>query len=213
MRRPHYVRDLRGRCRRYVLKEAADTDVVDAVRAVAAGERYVHPASARLAAESERRRLGPPPSASERSACCPQPRTRRLRVAASPSARRPTVRTSCRARACERAERRALARPVDADDYPPTTSTSHDAAYDVARRARLPFLRPRRPTTMTSASRSSDPDVSSQGLPRASGAVIALGGRAGSASGSGSSPAPSVRTHHGDGRAVAHELRCRVERL
>ena len=42
----------------YVLKEAADTDVVDAVRAVARGERYVHPAlGARLvAAEAEERK-------------------------------------------------------------------------------------------------------------------------------------------------------------
>jgi two-component system, NarL family, response regulator NreC len=43
----------------YVLKEAADTEVVDAVRAVAAGERYVHPAlGARLveAEAAERRR-------------------------------------------------------------------------------------------------------------------------------------------------------------
>ena len=43
----------------YVLKEAADTEVVAAVRAVAAGERYVHPAlGARLieAAAAERKR-------------------------------------------------------------------------------------------------------------------------------------------------------------
>src|SRR5262245_52884694 len=42
----------------YVLKEAADTEVVAAVRAVAAGERYLHPAlGARLiAAEAEERR-------------------------------------------------------------------------------------------------------------------------------------------------------------
>jgi two-component system response regulator NreC len=42
----------------YVLKEAADTEVVAAVRAVAAGERYLHPAlGARLiVAESEQRR-------------------------------------------------------------------------------------------------------------------------------------------------------------
>lgn len=42
----------------YVLKEAADTEVVAAVRAVAAGERYVHPAlGARLvAAEAEERK-------------------------------------------------------------------------------------------------------------------------------------------------------------
>jgi DNA-binding NarL/FixJ family response regulator len=42
----------------YVLKEAADTEVVGAVRAVAAGERYVHPSlGAKLvAAEFEQRR-------------------------------------------------------------------------------------------------------------------------------------------------------------
>jgi two-component system, NarL family, response regulator NreC len=42
----------------YVLKEAADSEVVAAVRAVAAGERYVHPAlGARLiAAEAEERK-------------------------------------------------------------------------------------------------------------------------------------------------------------
>ena len=42
----------------YVLKEAADTDVVGAVRAVAAGEQYVHPTlGARLvAADAEARR-------------------------------------------------------------------------------------------------------------------------------------------------------------
>ena len=43
----------------YVLKEAADTEVVAAVRAVAGGERYVHPAlGARLveAAAAERKR-------------------------------------------------------------------------------------------------------------------------------------------------------------
>jgi two-component system response regulator NreC len=52
----------------YVLKEAADTDVVDAVRAVAAGERYVHPAlGARLiAAESEERKRAESDPLSER---------------------------------------------------------------------------------------------------------------------------------------------------
>ena len=48
----------------YVLKEAADTEVVDAVRAVAAGERYVHPAlGARLvqAEVDERRRADEDP--------------------------------------------------------------------------------------------------------------------------------------------------------
>jgi two-component system response regulator NreC len=48
----------------YVLKEAADTEVVDAVRAVAAGERYVHPVlGARLveAEAAERRRADEDP--------------------------------------------------------------------------------------------------------------------------------------------------------
>ena len=48
----------------YVLKEAADTEVVDAVRAVAAGERYVHPTlGARLvdAEAAERRRADEDP--------------------------------------------------------------------------------------------------------------------------------------------------------
>jgi two-component system, NarL family, response regulator NreC len=52
----------------YVLKEAADTDVVGAVRAVAAGERYVHPAlGARLvAAEAAERRRADEDPLSER---------------------------------------------------------------------------------------------------------------------------------------------------
>ena len=56
---PHYVREaFEAGASGYVLKEAADTEVVDAVRAVAAGERYVHPAlGARLVqAEAEERR-------------------------------------------------------------------------------------------------------------------------------------------------------------
>jgi two-component system response regulator NreC len=56
---PQYVREaFEAGASGYVLKEAADTDVVEAVRAVAAGERYVHPAlGARLvAADSEERR-------------------------------------------------------------------------------------------------------------------------------------------------------------
>ena len=56
---PRYVREAfdAGACG-YVMKEAADDEVVDAVRAVAAGQRYLHPAlGARLlAAESEERR-------------------------------------------------------------------------------------------------------------------------------------------------------------
>src|SRR6478672_47982 len=57
---PRYVREaFEAGARGYVLKEAADTEVITAVRAVAAGERYVHPAlGARLlAAEmAERKR-------------------------------------------------------------------------------------------------------------------------------------------------------------
>jgi two-component system, NarL family, response regulator NreC len=58
---PRYLREaFEAGASGYVLKEAADTDVVDAVRAVAAGERYVHPVlGARLveAEAAERRRL------------------------------------------------------------------------------------------------------------------------------------------------------------
>ena len=56
---PQYVREaFEAGASGYVLKEAADTDVVDAIRAVAAGDRYVHPAlGARLvAADSEERK-------------------------------------------------------------------------------------------------------------------------------------------------------------
>jgi two-component system, NarL family, response regulator NreC len=66
---PHYVREaFEAGASGYVLKEAADTDVVDAVRAVAAGDRYVHPAlGARLiAAESEERKRAESDPLSER---------------------------------------------------------------------------------------------------------------------------------------------------
>jgi two-component system, NarL family, response regulator NreC len=56
---PQYVREaFEAGASGYVLKEAADTEVVDAVRTVAAGERYVHPVlGARLvAAEVEERK-------------------------------------------------------------------------------------------------------------------------------------------------------------
>ena len=56
---PRYLREaFEAGASGYVLKEAADTEVVDAVRAVAAGERYVHPLlGARLVqAEAEERR-------------------------------------------------------------------------------------------------------------------------------------------------------------
>jgi len=62
---PRYLREAFGAgASGYVLKEAADTEVVDAVRAVAAGERYVHPAlGARLveAEAAERRRADEDP--------------------------------------------------------------------------------------------------------------------------------------------------------
>jgi two-component system response regulator NreC len=66
---PHYVREaFEAGASGYVLKEAADTEVVGAVRAVAAGERYVHPAlGARLvAAEAAERRKADEDPLSER---------------------------------------------------------------------------------------------------------------------------------------------------
>jgi DNA-binding NarL/FixJ family response regulator len=66
---PRYVRAaFEAGASGYVLKEAADTEVVAAVRAVAAGERYVHPAlGARLiAAETEERRRAEQDPLSER---------------------------------------------------------------------------------------------------------------------------------------------------
>ena len=62
---PRYVREaFEAGASGYVLKEAADTEVVDAVHAVAAGERYVHPSlGARLVAADmdERRRAASDP--------------------------------------------------------------------------------------------------------------------------------------------------------
>jgi len=66
---PHYVREaFAAGASGYVLKEAADSEVVGAVRAVAAGEQYVHPAlGARLiAAEAEERRRAETDPLSER---------------------------------------------------------------------------------------------------------------------------------------------------
>jgi len=66
---PRYVREaFEAGAQGYVLKEAADTDVVDAVRAVASGERYVHPSlGARLvAAEAEERKRAEADPLSER---------------------------------------------------------------------------------------------------------------------------------------------------
>jgi len=66
---PRYVREaFEVGASGYVLKEAADTEVVGAIRAVAAGERYVHPAlGARLvAAEAEERKRAESDPLSER---------------------------------------------------------------------------------------------------------------------------------------------------
>ena len=66
---PHYVREaFEAGASGYVLKEAADTEVVGAIRAVAAGERYVHPAlGARLvAADADERKRAESDPLSER---------------------------------------------------------------------------------------------------------------------------------------------------
>lgn len=66
---PAYVREaFDAGASGYVMKEAADDEVVDAVRAVAAGQRYLHPAlGARLLeAESEERRRAAEDPLSER---------------------------------------------------------------------------------------------------------------------------------------------------
>ena len=66
---PRYVREaFDAGASGYVMKEAADDEVVDAVRAVAAGQRYLHPTlGARLLeAESEERRRAAEDPLSER---------------------------------------------------------------------------------------------------------------------------------------------------
>jgi DNA-binding NarL/FixJ family response regulator len=66
---PRYVREaFDAGASGYVMKEAADDEVVDAIRAVAAGQRYLHPTlGARLlAAESEERRRAAEDPLSER---------------------------------------------------------------------------------------------------------------------------------------------------
>jgi two-component system response regulator NreC len=66
---PRYVREaFEAGASGYVLKEAADTEVIDAVRAVARDERYLHPAlGARLVSvEAEERRLADADPLSER---------------------------------------------------------------------------------------------------------------------------------------------------
>ena len=107
---PRYVREaFAAGASGYVLKEAADTEVVAAVREVAGGGRYVHPAlGARLVA-AEPRSAGAPrptrsPTASARcSGCSPSAtRTRRSRRRSTSRCARPrrTGRTSCRSSGC-----------------------------------------------------------------------------------------------------------------
>ena len=66
---PHYVREaFDAGASGYVLKEAADKEVVGAIRAVAAGERYVHPSlgAKLLTVETEQRRRAEQDPLSER---------------------------------------------------------------------------------------------------------------------------------------------------
>ena len=66
---PRYVRAaFEAGASGYVLKEAADTEVVAAIRAVSAGERYVHPAlgAKLIAADAEERRRAEQDTLSER---------------------------------------------------------------------------------------------------------------------------------------------------
>jgi DNA-binding NarL/FixJ family response regulator len=66
---PQYVREaFEAGASGYVLKEAADAEVVEAVRAVARGERYVHPAlgARMITADAEERRRAESDPLSER---------------------------------------------------------------------------------------------------------------------------------------------------
>ena len=112
---PRYVREaFDAGASGYVLKEAVDTDVVAAIRDVAAGGRYVHPAlGARMvAADAEERKRAEEtrsPTASATS-CASSPSatpTRRSRPSSTSRCAPPrrTARTSCRSsRIATRAE-------------------------------------------------------------------------------------------------------------
>jgi DNA-binding NarL/FixJ family response regulator len=108
---PHYVREaFAAGASGYLLKEAADADLVQAIREVADGRRYVHPVlGARPPRRTRRRRLQPIRSRSASARCCAcsrsATRTRRSRrCSTSPSARRRhTARTSCRSSGSRRA--------------------------------------------------------------------------------------------------------------
>ena len=103
---PRYVREaFDAGASGYVLKEAVDTDVVAAVRDVAGGGRYVHPAlgARMLAADAEERKRAeqdPSPTANEMCSGCSRSATRIRRSPASSTSRsarpRRTALTSCR---------------------------------------------------------------------------------------------------------------------
>ena len=104
---PRYVREAFAvGASGYVLKEAADTEVVAAIREVAAGGRYVHPDARRPPGRGGGRGAPRAPrpirsrSASARSCGCSRSvtRTRRSRRCSTSrcAPRRPTARTSCR---------------------------------------------------------------------------------------------------------------------
>ena len=106
-------RGVRSRRLGYVLKEAADTELVAAIRAVAGGGSYVHPTlGARLvAADADERREPRPtrsPSASARCSACWRSGTRIRRSRRCSSSRcappRRTAPTSCRSSLKSRAE-------------------------------------------------------------------------------------------------------------
>ena len=154
---PHYVREaFDAGASGYVLKEAVDTDVVAAIRDVAAGGRYVHPAlgARMLAADAEERKRAEHDPLSDRE----RDVLRLLalghtnqEIAGSSTSRcarpRRTVRTSCRSsgsaparsssatrsnRDCSR--RRTSSRPIvlGADDQDRPLRLAEDAAGDAA---------------------------------------------------------------------------------
>ncbi len=64
---PRFAREaLRAGALGFVLKEAADTELVDAVQAALRGERYLNPQLGGLIAAAPERRPGPPDNLSER---------------------------------------------------------------------------------------------------------------------------------------------------
>ncbi len=138
---PRYVREaFEIGASGYVLKEAADTEVVGAIRAVAAGERYVHPAlGARLVAAecrgAQARGGRPVVGARARGAAAARSRATRTRrsrrCSTSRSARpRPTAPTSCRSSASRAARSSSATRSRTASSRAEGASADDE---DVAR--------------------------------------------------------------------------------